>query len=147
MFKLSCYSMEDYWSTDPTLCMPVFTQKAWLSGKLGIDITQHAEDLGRLFKIQPVYEYIPHKFTSAICEEDFHWMKAWSQEEVTWSWEYNPGKITKYGEWWESACNMQRKKWTYWENLIGALWDYSYKHIWRGAWIICAQSVVHCKVM
>jgi hypothetical protein len=68
--------MEDYWSIDPTLCMPVFAQKMWPSDKLGTDRTQHAEDLGRLFKIQFVYEYVPHKFRSAVCEENFHRMKA-----------------------------------------------------------------------
>jgi hypothetical protein len=64
-------NVKDYWSRDPTITTPIFSQtmsrnhfKAIWQAWHFIDNSQLKNDSPRLFKIEPVYEYILQKFRS-----------------------------------------------------------------------------------
>jgi len=63
--------VRDYWSTDPTISMPIFPQtmsrnrfeSIWQAWHFS-DNSQETKDSGCLFKIFPVYVYFLQKFRS-----------------------------------------------------------------------------------
>jgi len=98
-------NIRDYWSTDPTISMPIFPhsmsrnrfESIWQAWHFS-DNSQHIQDSGWLFKIWPIYEYFVQKFRSVYSPKQL------SPDEAMIPWQghlkfrtYNPEKITKYG--------------------------------------------------
>jgi hypothetical protein len=97
-------NLKDYWSTDPTIAMPVFSQTMSRNNFEAIwqvwhfnDNSQLKTDSARLFKIETVYEYLLQKFRSVYSPE-----KELSLDEGMIPWSgclkfqtYNPGKNYK----------------------------------------------------
>jgi len=99
-------NIRDYWSTVPTISIPIFPRtmsrdrfepiwQAWYFS----DNSQQTQDSGQLFKIWPTYEYSVQKFWSVYSPKQEP-----SLDEATIPWRgrlkfrtYNPVKITKYG--------------------------------------------------
>lgn len=99
-------SIKEYWSTDPYLETPVFGKTLSRSRFEDIWTVLHfnnnenkTDDSGRLFKVQPVLDYLLKKFKSVYTPH-----REISLDEAMMPWRgrlrfrtYNPGKIVKYG--------------------------------------------------
>jgi len=98
-------NMRDYWSTDPTISIPIFPrtmsrnhfESIWQAWHFS-DNRQQTQDSGQLFKIWSVYEYFVQKFRSVYSPK-----QELSLDEAVIPWRgrlkfrtYNPGKI-KHG--------------------------------------------------
>jgi hypothetical protein len=100
--------VKDYWSTDPTVTTPVFSQTMSINHFKTIwqawhfsDNSQLKNDSSRLFKIEPVYEYLLQKFRLVYSYSPGQEL---SLDEGMISWRgcprfrtYNPAKLTTYG--------------------------------------------------
>jgi hypothetical protein len=99
-------SWKDYWSTDPLIVTPIFSQtmsrnrfqQIWTFWHFN-DNTTMDNSSERLFKIQPVLDYFLHKFRTI-----YRPKQQLSLDEGMIPWRgrlrfrtYNPAKITKYG--------------------------------------------------
>jgi len=105
MGQLRKENMGDYWSTDPTISIPIFTHaisincfgSIWQAWHFS-DSSQQTQVSGWLFKIWPMYEYFVQK-----CRSVYSPKQELSLDEAMMLWQgclkfrtYNPGKITKY---------------------------------------------------
>jgi hypothetical protein len=99
-------NLKDYWSTDPAIATPVFSQTMsrnrfeaiWQAWHFN-DNSQLQTDSSTLFKTETLYEYLLQKFRSMYSPEQ---ELSLDVGMIPWRGRlrfrnYNPGKITKYG--------------------------------------------------
>jgi hypothetical protein len=67
MGKIRNKNRRDYWSIDPTISTHTVSRNHFESIWQAWHFSQQTQDLGRLFKIWPMYEYFVKKFSSVYC--------------------------------------------------------------------------------